>query len=147
MVFPDKPDIGVDCECNIIRSVIVSPASNANSEVVLGLVYGEETGVWSDPAHHVLTDVIKANAANGEDFFTRRRCGRGVVDEVEQGQNRTKSRVPVKVEHAVGVIKRVFDFSKVRYRGLNNSANRHCLTFVLANLDLVRRHLCCFQGA
>jgi Transposase DDE domain len=42
---------------------------------------------------------------------------RGVVDEIERAKNRTKSRVRAKVEHTIGVIKRVFGFSKVRYAG------------------------------
>ena len=42
----------------------------------------------------------------------------GMVDEVERRKNRTKSKVRAKVEHAIRVIKRVFGFAKVRYRGL-----------------------------
>jgi transposase, IS5 family len=45
------------------------------------------------------------------------------------------------VEHAIGVIKRVFGFAKVRYRRLNK--NLHCLlvTCALASLFMARRHL------
>jgi hypothetical protein len=39
-------------------------------------------------------------------------------------RNRTKSRVRAKVEHTIGVIKRVFGFQKVRYRGLAKSRQR-----------------------
>ena len=42
----------------------------------------------------------------------------GVVDETERAENRTKSTVRARVEHPIGVIKRVFDFVKARYRGL-----------------------------
>jgi IS5 family transposase len=47
-----------------------------------------------------------------------------VVDEVERGNNRTKSGVRAKVEHPIGVIKRVFGFAKVRYRGLAKNTQR-----------------------
>jgi len=47
-----------------------------------------------------------------------------VVDEVERGKNRTKSGVRAKVEHPFGVIKRVFGFAKVRYRGLAKNTLR-----------------------
>jgi hypothetical protein len=40
------------------------------------------------------------------------------VDEVERAKNRAKSKVRAKVEHPIGIIKRVFGFAKVRYRGL-----------------------------
>lgn len=47
----------------------------------------------------------------------RRSQHRGAVDEVERAKNRVKSRVRAKVEHVFGVIKRLFGFVKVRYRG------------------------------
>ena len=36
---------------------------------------------------------------------------RGVVYEVERAKNRTKSKVEGQIEHAIGVIKRVFGFA------------------------------------
>jgi hypothetical protein len=44
----------------------------------------------------------------------RRYRQNGVVDEAEWAKNRTKTKVRAKVEHAIGVIKRVFGFVKVR---------------------------------
>jgi transposase, IS5 family len=46
-----------------------------------------------------------------------------------------------KVEHPIGVIKRVFGFAKVRYRGLKKNLNRLLVTSALANLHTARRHL------
>jgi IS5 family transposase len=63
-----------------------------------------------------------------------------VVDEAERAKNQTKSRVRAKVEHSIGVIKRVFGFVKVRYRGLAKNANRLFMT-CLANLFMARGHL------
>jgi hypothetical protein len=70
------------------------------------------------------TDVIKAHAPKAKDFTNRRYRHRGVVDEAARARNRTKSKVRAKVEHAIGVIKRVFGFAKVRYRGLDKNAHR-----------------------
>ena len=55
--------------------------------------------------------------------------------------NRTKSSIRAKVEHVFFVIKRVFDFTKVRYRGLDKNAHRLFVTSALANLFMVRRQL------
>ena len=52
------------------------------------------------------------------DEVQRHYYDRGVVDETERAENRTKSTVRARVEHPIGVIKRVFDFVKARYRGL-----------------------------
>ena len=46
-----------------------------------------------------------------------------------------------KVEHPIGVIKRVFGFQKVRYRGLAKNLHRLEVTAALANLFMVRRRL------
>jgi IS5 family transposase len=73
--------------------------------------------------------------------ISRRYRHRGVVDEVERAKNRTKSKVRAKVEHPIGIIKRVFDFAKVRYRGLRKNAHRLIVTCALANLFIERRHL------
>ena len=69
------------------------------------------------------------------------------VDEVERAKNRTKSKVRARVEHAIGVIKRVFGFAKVRYRGLNKNLHRLLVTCALANLFMVRRQLLGCQPA
>src|SRR5947209_8581145 len=55
--------------------------------------------------------------------------------------SRTKSKVRSRVEDAIGVIKRVFGFAKVRYRGLKKNTHRLLATCALANLFMVRRHL------
>jgi transposase, IS5 family len=41
----------------------------------------------------------------------------------------------------IGVIKRVFGFAKVRYRGLKKNAHRLIVAGALANLFIARRHL------
>ena len=69
------------------------------------------------------------------------------MDEVERGKNRTKSKVRAKVEHPFLVIKRVFGFAKVRYRGLKKNTHRLLVTCALANLFVVRRHLLRCQPA
>ena len=52
-----------------------------------------------------------------------------------------KSRVRARVEHCFQVIKQVFGFSKVRYRGLGKNLHRLQATCALANLFMVRRQL------
>jgi IS5 family transposase len=46
-----------------------------------------------------------------------------------------------KVEHSLGVVKRVFGFAKVRYRGLAKNTHRLWVTCGLANLFIVRHRL------
>ena len=60
------------------------------------------------------------------------------VDAAIKAKNRTKSRIRSRVEHSIGVIKRVFGFRKVRYRGLAKNGNRLFVTAALANIFLLR---------
>jgi IS5 family transposase len=79
------------------------------------------------------------NADKARDLTNRRYRHRGIVDEVERRKNRTKSKVRARVEHAIGIIKRVFGFAKVRYRGLRKNTHRLLVTCALANLFMARR--------
>jgi transposase, IS5 family len=49
--------------------------------------------------------------------------------------------VRAKVEHPFLVIKRVFGFARVRYRGLEKNAHRLFVTCALANLFMLRYRL------
>lgn len=55
--------------------------------------------------------------------------------------NRSKSRVRAKVEHPFLVLKNIFGFKKVRYRGLHKNANRLFVACGLVNIYLARRPL------
>ena len=52
-----------------------------------------------------------------------------------------ETQVRAQVEHVFGVIKNIFGFRKVRYRGLAKNLHRLEVTAALANLYLVRRRL------
>jgi transposase, IS5 family len=145
--FGMKAHVGIDSRTKIIHAVVATAANVADSAVLPDLLHGDETRVWGDQAYRGQSDVIKAHAPNAKDFTNRRYRQRGVVDEAERAKNRTKSRVRAKVEHAIGVIKRIFGFAKVRYRGLDKNAHRLFVTCALANLFIARRHLLRCQGA
>jgi IS5 family transposase len=62
-------------------------------------------------------------------------------DEAEKRRNRTKARVRAKAEWPFRVLKRVFGFTKVRYRGLKKNHEGLCVGFALANIYQHRRRL------
>jgi IS5 family transposase len=145
--FGMKAHIGVDSKSKVIHAVVATAANVHDATVLPDLLHGDETRVWGDRAYQGQGDVIHQHAPAATDFTNRRTRHRGVVDEVERAKNRTKSRVRAKVEHTIGVIKRVFGFSKVRYRGLEKNAQRLFVTCALTNLFIVRGHLLRRQGA
>jgi IS5 family transposase len=145
--FGMKAHIGVDSRSKLIHAVVATAANVADATVLPDLLHGGETRVWGDQAYRGQRGVIRAQAPKARDFTNRRYRYRGVVDEAEKARNRRKSKVRAKVEHCFGVIKRVFGFVKVRYRGLDKNANRLFVTCALANLFIVRNRLLRLQGA
>jgi len=145
--FGMKAHFGVDSRSKLIHSVAATPANVADSRVLPELLHGNETRVWGDQAYRGQRAVIRAHAPRARDFVNRRYRHRGAVDEVERAKNRTKSKVRARVEHAIGIIKRVFGFAKVRYRGLKKNLHRLLVTAALANLHTARRHLLRFAQA
>lgn len=145
--FGMKAHIGVDSRSKIIHAVAATAANVADSQVLGDLLHGKETRVWGDQAYRGQTETIRTHAPYAQDFTNRRYRHRGVVDEAERAKNRTKSKVRARVEHVFGVIKLVFGFTKVRYRGLAKNAHRLFVTCALANLFMARHHLMRAQGA
>jgi transposase, IS5 family len=92
--------------------------------VLPDLLQGEETRVLGDQAYRGLGAAIREHAPNARDFTNRRYRHCGAVYKVEKARNPTNPKVRAKVEHSLGVIKRVFGFAKVRYRGLDKNAHR-----------------------
>jgi IS5 family transposase len=139
--FGMKAHIGVDSKTKIIHSAAATAANVADCRLLPDLLHGGETRVWGDQAYRGQRGVIIEHAPRAKDFTNRRYRHKGVVDEKERAKNRTKSKVRAKVEHAFFVIKRVFGFARVRYRGLDKNAHRLFVACALANLFMARRHL------
>lgn len=139
--FGMKAHVGVDSKTKVIHSVVATGANVADCSVLPDLLHGEETRVWGDQSYRGQRKVIREHAPHALDFTNRRYRFKGLVDETERAKNRTKSRVRARVEHVFGVIKRVFGFQKVRYRGLDKNAHRLFVTCALANLFVVRAQL------
>jgi len=145
--FGMKAHVGVDKKTKLIHSVVATPANVADGNVVGDLLHGGETHVWGDAAYSGRTERIRAKAPTAKDFTQRRGRGYRYLSEYDRFINRARSRVRARVEHTIGVIKRVFGFAKVRYRGIAKNANRLFVTCALANLFIARHHLCRVQGA
>jgi len=65
----------------------------------------------------------------------------GEIDEIKRAKNRNKSKIRARVEHVFAVVKGLWGFDKVRYRGLEKNANWVFAALALANLYLSRSRL------
>lgn len=61
--------------------------------------------------------------------------------QAQRRKNRNKSRVRARVEHVFAVVKRLWGFTKVRYRGLQKNATRAFTALALANSYMCRHQL------
>jgi IS5 family transposase len=82
-----------------------------------------------------------ARLPRAQDMTSRRTRYKQIVDELQRRKNRTKARVRAKVEHPFRILKRVFGFVKVRFRGLKKNHDHLCAAFALVNLYQHRKQL------
>jgi len=139
--FGAKAHIGVDSKAGIVHSVCTSAASVSDVHMLPDLLHGDEKKVWGDAGYQGQTEAIREAAPNAQDMTCRRVKTKAGVDEEQKRKNRIKSRVRAKVEWPFRILKRVFGFTKVRYRGLKKNHEWLLAAFALVNLYQHRKHL------
>ena len=139
--FGMKAHVGVDSKTKLVHTILASAANVADALALPHLLHGKETRVWGDQAYRGQKEPMRAVAPRARDFTNQRYRWGGRIDAQIKARNRTKARVRAKVEHVFGVMKNIFGFRKVRYRGLAKNLHRLEVTAALANLYLVRRRL------
>jgi len=105
------------------------------------LLHGGERKVWGDGGYQGQTEAIREAAPRAQDMTCKRTKFKAGVDELQKKKNKSKLSVRAKVEHIFRIVKRVFGFEKVRYRGIAKNHHRLCANFALANLYLHRNRL------
>lgn len=141
--FGMKAHIGVDSKTKIIHSVAATAANVHDSQMLEDLLHGDETRIWGDSAYTGQGEVIQRRSPSAKDFTQAKGSRYKPLSDTDRSRNRTKSKVRSKVEHVFGVMKRVFGFTKVRYRGLAKNAHALFVLSALTNLYLARRRLRC----
>ena len=139
--FGLKAHIGVDAKEGHVHSVATSAANVSDVHMLPDLLHGEERKVWGDGGYQGQTKAIQQAAPKAQDMTCKRTKFKNYVDEVAKKKNTTKSKVRAKVEHVFRILKRVFGFDKVRYRGIAKNHHRLCANFALINLYLHRNRL------
>lgn len=139
--FGMKAHIGVDSRQGHVHSVCSTAASVADKHMLPDLLHGKERKVWGDGAYQGQGEAIREAAPQAQDMTSRRTRYKQAVDELQRRKNRTKARVRAKVEHPFRILKRVFGFVKVRFRGLKKNHDHLCAAFALVNVYMHRNRL------
>ena len=139
--FGMKLHIGVDSQSGLAHCAVATAANVHDKHPLPDLLHGNEQRVYGDSAYASQKALIASKAPKARDFTNQRTRRRGVVDETQRAKNRNKSRIRARVEHVFGVVKRLWGFGKVRYRGLHKNATRAFTALALANIYLARGRL------
>jgi transposase, IS5 family len=138
--FGMKIHTGTDCQ-GLVHTLTTTDAAQADITQLPELVHGFEETLHGDKAYWKESDREAYEAAGGQYLVNQR----GERTPERDALNRERSRVRARGEHPYHVVKRLWGFTKVRYRGLHKNTTRALAAFALANLYMVR-HRACMQG-
>lgn len=138
--FGMKAHVGTDRR-GIVHSLTTTAANVHDSTQMSKLLHGQEREVFGDQAYWNESHRKDAQRMGIRYRINRRPNGRVPLSEYQRRINRLRSRARARCEHVFHVLKRLWGFSKVRYRGLAKNTSRLFTAFALANLYLLRRRL------
>jgi IS5 family transposase len=145
--FGMKAHVGADSKTRVIHSVVATPANVRDSRMLPDLLHGDETRVWGDAAYIGQVDVIRAAAPKARAFINKRATRNKPLSDTDRAKNRTKSKLRAKGKHPFLVMKRIFPFLRLRYRGIGKNGTWVIIRCALVNLFTQRRPLLRLQQA
>jgi transposase, IS5 family len=146
--FGMKAHIGADAEFGLVHTVKGTAANVADIACASELLHGEEKTAYGDAGYTGVEQRPEVLAAHPQtQWIVAAKRGKvkalpeGRIKELTKEMERLKAQVRAKVEHAFQVVKNLFGFRKVRYRGLAKNTSQLHVLFALANLVLAKRKL------
>lgn len=138
--FGMKAHVGADPN-GLVHSVVVTDASVHDSVVMDDLLHGEEEIIYGDKAYANASRKAAFEESGGT-WRVNRKAKRGCkLNAADKAFNRKSNRTRAKGEHPFGVVKNLWGYRKVRYKGLGKNANQVFTMFALSNFFLVRKRL------
>jgi len=134
--FGMKLHVGTDRR-GLVHSLTTTDAASADITQLPHLLHGQETTLHGDKAYYKGEDKLQWELSGGRYLVNTS----GTRTPYRDAINRTRSRTRARVEHVFHVVKRLWGFAKVRYRGLAKNTVRAYAACALANLYLTRHRL------
>lgn len=141
--FGMKVHIGVDAASGCVHSAEMTSANVHDSVVIDALLHGEEEIAFGDSAYASNERSLEAERSEGDVVWAtpfKRKKGQALTDE-QRRINRLTSSFRSKVEHVFRVVKRQFDYTRTRYRGLYKNSQQIFCQLTLANIYIMREKL------
>ena len=151
--FGMKAHVGVDLHSGVVHSLTGTAANVADIAEAHHLLHGEEKLGLADAGYQGVEKrgEIQARFPQVRWIVAAKRgrikaMAEGKIKELTQAVEKSKAQLRAYVEHPFHVLKNLFGYRKVRYRGLaKNTAQLHSL-FALANLVIARPCLLATRG-
>ena len=144
--FGMKAHIGADRDSKLVHTVVVTAANVADVTKTADLLHGQEqqvhadagyTGVEKRPEIVVLERKIDWQVARKRGAIQA--LAEGAEKETLKAVEKAKASVRAFVEHPFHIVKNLFRYRKVRYRGLAKNGHQLCTLFGLANVVIGAR--------
>ena len=117
-----------------------------DSQILEYLVHGEKTILYGDKAY-ASEDKQRAYETEGIDWCINHKARRGQALSQRDSQcNRKHNRIRSKGKHTFLVVKHLWGYRKVRYKGMMKNATQVFSLIAPANLYMVRKDLLLMQG-
>ena len=138
--FGMKAHVGTDRN-GLVHSLVTTDAAQSAVSQLPKLLHGKERELYGDQAYWSEMHRHAAKERGVRYRVNRRPHPTRPLTEYDRKLNRMRSATRARCEHAFHVVKTLWGFTKVRYRGLAKNTARLFTVFALANLYLVRRRL------
>lgn len=138
--FGMKVHVGTDRR-GVVHSLVTTHAAAADIKQMEALLHGEEREVFGDQAYWKEADRQRFTERGVKYRVNRRGTHPRPLTEYQKKINQSRSRTRARGEHAFRIVKQLWGFAKVRYRGLMKNTARAFASFALANLYMVRKFI------
>ncbi|MEN9573294.1 MAG: hypothetical protein RL514_1149 [Verrucomicrobiota bacterium] len=144
--FGMKAHIGADRDSKLVHTVVVTAANVADVTQTAQLLHGQETQVHADAGYTGVEKRAEIEAlARTIDWQIA--CKRSLIKALSEGAEKearkavekAKAAVRAFVEHPFHIVKNLFGYRKVRYRGLAKNGQQLYTLFGLANVVIGAR--------
>jgi len=139
--FGMKAHVGTDTGKGLVHTIVVTNAAVHDSQVMDELLHGEEQAVYGDSAYTSEKRKTGFEAKGIKWCVNRKGCRYRQMSPADVEYNHKQSQTRARVEHAFRVVKHLWHYQKVRYKGLFKNAAQVFSLFALANMYMVRNEL------
>lgn len=143
--FGMKAHVGVDSKSGLAHTLVCTTASVHDSQMADQLLHGEEKEIYGDKAY---SDQKRKHhfKSKGVAWRVSIKAPRGKKLTLQQQKwNKSRSQIRARVEHGFAVIKHLWGYRKVRYKGLAKNQSQLFALFTLTNLYRARKSLLLVQ--